>query len=90
MMFRGDDYAQLVAAYEANFETMWETGRAEDLLGQVREEIATADVIPMTYESMALEHDEVRDLKSLVLDNCAEANSNDFRRNPQNHLVCYR
>ena len=90
MTFRGDANAELVAAYEENFESMWETGRAEDLLGQVREEIATADVIPMTYAPMALEHEEVRALKQLVVDNCADANTTDFRRNPQNHLVCYR
>jgi len=90
MVFRGDAYADLVASYEQNFATLWETGRAEDLLGDVREEIATADVIPMTFDSMALEHEEVRQLKSLVLEHCPLANSEDFRRNPQNHLVCER
>lgn len=90
MVFRGDTYADLVASYEQNFETLWETGRADDLLSDVRDDIANADVIPMVFDSMSLEHEEVRQLKSLVLDNCPEANSEDFRRNPQNHLVCHR
>jgi phosphatidylserine/phosphatidylglycerophosphate/cardiolipin synthase-like enzyme len=90
MVFTGDAYADLVASYEQNFATLWETGRAEDLLSDVRDEIANDDVIPMVFDSMSLEHEEVRQLKSLILDNCPEANSEDFRRNPQNHLVCHR
>lgn len=90
MVFRGDAYADLVASYEQNFETLWETGRADDLLGDVRNEIANSDIVPMVFESMSLEHEEVRQLKSLILERCPQANSEDFRRNPQDHLVCHR
>jgi phosphatidylserine/phosphatidylglycerophosphate/cardiolipin synthase-like enzyme len=90
LVFRGDDYVDLVAAYEQNFETMWETGRAEGLLADVREDIATADVIPLVFDPMALTHEEVRSLKSLVVEHCPAVNSEDFRRNPQDHLVCER
>ena len=90
LLFTGDTHGDLIDAFEANFESIWETGRAEDLLSDLREEIANADVIPMVFDSMALEHEEVRQLKSLILDNCTDANTQDFRQNPENHLVCHR
>ncbi|MGH1348146.1 MAG: phospholipase D-like domain-containing protein [Nannocystales bacterium] len=90
LVFRGDAYTDLVASYEGNFETMWETGRAQDLLSDVRDEIASDDIIPLVFDSMALDHEEVRQLKSLILANCPAANSDDFRRNPEDHLICER
>ncbi len=90
LVFTGDAYADLVADYEQNFASMWETGRAEDLLSGVRDDVANDDIIPLVFDSMSLEHEEVRQLKSLIVEHCPEVNSNDFRRNPQNHLVCER
>jgi phosphatidylserine/phosphatidylglycerophosphate/cardiolipin synthase-like enzyme len=88
--FTGESSRELIDTYEANFEAIWETGRAEDLLSDLRDEIETSDVIPMVFDPMALEHEEVRALKSLILDNCTQANSTDFRQHPDRHLVCER
>ncbi|MEM6291254.1 MAG: phospholipase D-like domain-containing protein [Myxococcota bacterium] len=90
LVFTGDDYADLVADYEENFESMWETGRADDLLSGVRDAVANDDVIPLVFDSMALEHEEVRQLKSLIVANCPDVNTTPFRQNPQAHLVCHR
>lgn len=90
LRFSGEANRALVDAYTANFETIWETGRAEDLLSNLREEIETADVIPMVFAPMALEHAEVGSLKSLILANCPQANSTAFRQHPESHLVCHR
>jgi phosphatidylserine/phosphatidylglycerophosphate/cardiolipin synthase-like enzyme len=88
--FTGEANRELIGAYQANFESIWETGRAEELLSDLRDEIATADAIPMVFDAMALEHDEVRSLKSLIVANCTQANSTDFRQHPESHTVCHR
>lgn len=90
LVFRDDAYADLVASYEDNFATMWETGRAENLLADVRSDVQNDDVIPLVFDSMALDHEEVRQLKSLIVANCPAVNSEDFRRNPEDHLICER
>jgi phosphatidylserine/phosphatidylglycerophosphate/cardiolipin synthase-like enzyme len=88
--FSGEANAGLIALYQQNFESIWETGRAEDLLSSLRQEIETADVIPMVFDSMALEHAEVNSLKSLILANCTQANSSEFRSHPESHTICHR
>lgn len=90
LVFTGDAYAGLIGQYEANFARMWETGRAEGLLDELRDEVATADIIPLVFDSMALEHEEVRLLKNLIRDNCPDADTDEFRQNPEDHLICER
>ena len=87
-VFDGPAHAELVATYEANFEQMWNTGRDEGLLDALIEEIETADIIPLVFESMALEHEEVRSLKALIVDRCPQVNSQAFRTDPAGHQVC--
>jgi len=87
-VFTGDEFADLIEAYEGNFDAVWNTGRDEDLLGQLRDEIETSDVFPIVFDSMALEHEEVRSLKALIVDRCPQVNSFEFRNNPQDHHVC--
>lgn len=90
LVFSGDDYADLVADYENNFASMWETGRADDLLSDLRDRVSNDDIIPLVFDSMALEHHEVRALKSLIVSNCPAVNTTDFRKNPEDHLICER
>lgn len=90
MTFSGAELADLVDAYEANFEAMWETGRADDLLGELTGEIVSSDVVPLVFDSMALSWQEVADLKDLIRDNCPQINSTDFRTHPENHTICVK
>ncbi len=53
MIFRGPAYAGLVAAYIANFESVWRTGEGT-LLEDLRESIANDDEFPIVFPSMAL------------------------------------
>lgn len=89
--FSGSEFADLVASYESNFESMWETGRAEDLLGDLREQISTLPTasIPLLFAPMALTWDEVTALKSLIVKECTIVNSTDFRTNPAAHKTCH-
>lgn len=47
-------------------------------------------IIPLVFDSMALGHEEVRQLRSLIVFNCPTVTSDDFRRNPQDHLISER
>lgn len=90
IMLRGAEFASLVAAYEQNFETMWQTGRAEGLLATLRNRVQTASSIPLVFDSMALTWDEVTSLKALIAANCSVINSDDYRAHPENHWSCPR
>ena len=88
--FTGPDYAELVACYEDSFESIWDTGRDDDLLASLRSTISTAASIPIVFDPMALEWQEYHDLKSLIIDNCSSVNSTDFRNHPDRHMSCQR
>lgn len=79
LVFSGAEHAELIQAYARNFESLWTTGREQRLLAKLREEIATAEMIPLLFESMALEWEEVRDLKALIRENCPRVNWYAFR-----------
>lgn len=86
----GAEFADVVSAYEGNFAAIWQTGRAGDLLSALRSEIASADSIPIVFEPMALTWQEFTDLRALIMENCTQVNSDEFRRNPAAHKVCPR
>jgi phosphatidylserine/phosphatidylglycerophosphate/cardiolipin synthase-like enzyme len=88
LLFRGPEFAGLVAEYEQNFATLWELGRAEDLLGELRDQIESATEVPLTFAPMALEWQEVADLKTLIRAECPLADSEEYRTNPAAHKVC--
>lgn len=89
--FSGPEFAELVADYESNFESMWETGRAEDLLGELRTQITTVATaqVPLVFAPMALTWAEVTALKSLLVVECPIVNSQDFRQNAPAHKTCH-
>jgi len=88
LVFRGADDADLVAHYEANFEQLWETGRAEGLLAALLDEIAEGGDFPIVFDSMALTHPEIDDLKDRIRDACPAVNSEAFRTHPESHRSC--
>jgi len=90
VVMEGAEFADVISAFEANFAVIWETGRAEDLLTSLRAEISTASTIPIVFDSMALTWQEFTDLRSLIMENCTQVNSDEFRRNAAAHKVCPR
>ncbi|MBX3205974.1 MAG: hypothetical protein KF764_12960 [Labilithrix sp.] len=90
LMFRGPESAALVAAFEANFESMWGTGREEDKLSALLDRVENADVIPLVFDSMALTWSEVSDLKQRIRTNCSAADSAEYRRHAASHQTCPR
>ncbi|MFO0635476.1 MAG: phospholipase D-like domain-containing protein [Nannocystaceae bacterium] len=89
--FSGPQYAELVAQFETNFATMWETGRADDGLANFRQQVASLPTaqIPIVFPSLALTWQEVTDLKDLLRTECPVINNNDFRVHPESHLFCH-
>jgi phosphatidylserine/phosphatidylglycerophosphate/cardiolipin synthase-like enzyme len=90
IVLEGAEFADIVSAYEGNFAAIWETGRPEGLLADLRDEISTAEIIPIVFDSMALTWQEFSDLRSLIMDNCSQINSDEFRTNAAAHRVCPR
>jgi phosphatidylserine/phosphatidylglycerophosphate/cardiolipin synthase-like enzyme len=90
LVFEGSEFADLVAKYEANFASIWETGRAEKRLDTLTSTVKTAQTIPLVFEPMALEWSEVTTLKSLIRSNCALADSTEYRENAPAHQTCPR
>ncbi len=86
----GAQFAPLLASYDQNFTTMWETGRAEGLLATLQDQVENAAQIPLLFPAMALTWDELDDLRVLIRTNCTLADSPDFRSNPAAHKVCTR
>lgn len=86
----GEGAQEIVDRFEANFASMWETGRADDRLGTLRETVATAATsdVPLVFDPMALAWDEVADLKDLLRTECPRVNEEDFRKRPEAHPFC--
>ena len=56
----------------------------------LRDQIASADTIPIVFTSMALTWQEFTDLRTLIMENCTQVNSDEFRKNAAAHKVCPR
>ncbi len=86
----GATYAPVVAAFEAEFERLWATGRAPDRLAALRAQIATATEIPLVFESMALSWTELTELRALIRAHCPAVDSDAYRDDPAAHRTCPR
>ncbi len=91
VIYDADEYPDLVASFEDNFETLWRTGEAEglydDLLSDVTEGTGS---VPLVFDSMALDWSQVSALKKALKEACPAVNSDAFRRNPGAHRFCDR
>ena len=86
-IFTGADAKGLVDAYNANFDTMWVTG--DGLFTGLIDEIETStDTIPIIFDAMSLDWDQVTQLKGLIRSTCPAINSDEYRENPDKKFVC--
>jgi len=84
----GTQFAGLVAKYEQNFTSMWDTGRSE--LAGLRAKIMNDATFPIVFPSMALTYQEFGDLRALIRTNCSTVDSDEFRNNAAAHRICMR
>ncbi len=90
MHFKAPTFGNLVQTYANYFEDIYETGRGGNELQDLRDEISTANSIPLVFDGLALTYDQVTSLKSLIRANCTQVNSAEFRANPQSNKFCPR
>lgn len=88
--FAGPENAALVAAFDANFAAMWETGRAEGKLDALRRKVEdpAARTIPIVFDPMALAWSEVTELKRAIRASCPAVDSVDYRKNSASKQTC--
>jgi len=86
----GIQFKSLIDKYEDNFATMWETGRANNALDDLRAEVSTSATIPLVFPSIALSWAEFDQLRTLIRQNCTVADSTEYRDNPASHKSCPR
>ena len=84
----GAQYAPLVAAFEANFASIYNTGNGQ--LAGLETQITTSASIPMMFPSIAVRWGDFDSLRNLIRANCKDADSQDFRDNPASHKFCTR
>jgi phosphatidylserine/phosphatidylglycerophosphate/cardiolipin synthase-like enzyme len=91
VIYEGSQFPDLVAAFRANFEALWETGRGEGFYEQLIYLIEeTADPVPIVFEPMALDWDQVTYLKEAIRAACPAVDSDAYRNDPVSHQTCYR
>jgi phosphatidylserine/phosphatidylglycerophosphate/cardiolipin synthase-like enzyme len=90
VVLRGAENAATVAAFEANFESMWKTGKDDNKLATLLDRIENAPNIPLVFDAMALTWSEVTNLKQRIRTNCPAVDSAAFRSNAAGNMSCPR
>jgi hypothetical protein len=86
----GSEYAPIYGAFESNFGKIFETGRAQNMLGSLRSQISTASSIPLVFPPMSLTYAEFDQLRQVIRANCSIVDSFDYRNNAPAHKLCPR
>ena len=91
VIFDAAGFPTVVADFEANFESLWvtaiEDGLYEELMNTVQN---TTEDVPLVFEPMSLDWNQVTDLKRAIRDACPDINSSEYRSNPERHWYCDR
>jgi phosphatidylserine/phosphatidylglycerophosphate/cardiolipin synthase-like enzyme len=88
----GTAYPGTVAAFEARFAQMWETGRADGLYAGLlaRANDRASGDFPIVFAPMALDWPEVDALKRAMRAGCPLIDSAEYRSNAPAHQICDR
>ncbi|MDQ3341692.1 MAG: phospholipase D-like domain-containing protein [Myxococcota bacterium] len=86
----GPQFKPLIAKFEQNFATMWETNRSGGKLEALRNEISTSASIPLVFTPISMTWTEFDAMRVLIRANCAVVDSTEYRSNPAAHKVCPR
>lgn len=86
----GPQFKPVIAKFEQNFATMWETNRTGGKLEALRTEISTSSTIPLVFAPIAMTWAEFDALRVLIRQNCTVVDSTEYRANPAAHKTCPR
>lgn len=87
IFFDGAAYPDLVGSFVANFSAIWGTGTASEY-DTLMAQVTSGEDFPIVFDSMALTHDQVTELKAAIKANCPDINSDEYRSSPQSHMTC--
>jgi phosphatidylserine/phosphatidylglycerophosphate/cardiolipin synthase-like enzyme len=87
VIYEAARYPDLVDDFEANFESIWQTG-ADGLYEDLMAQVVSGDSFPIVFDSMALPHDDVTALKSAIRESCPDITSDEYSSHPQSHQTC--
>ena len=91
VVYRGASFDALAVQFVQNFEQIWKTGEAAGGYEKVLDEVQNGTgPIPLVYDSMALDHAQVTNLKLAIRTACPLVDSQDYRDHPEKHLTCPR
>jgi hypothetical protein len=90
LVLTGPQHAALIQAFEANFESIWKTGKDEDKLAALDARIAQGGELPIVFDPMALTGPEITALKQKIRAACPDVDSLEFRKQPSAHRTCSR
>jgi phosphatidylserine/phosphatidylglycerophosphate/cardiolipin synthase-like enzyme len=88
MVLKGSTHAPLIKAFEANFESIWKTGRDENKLAALDARIDQGGAFPIVFDPMALTGDEITALKQKIRAACPAVDSDAYRRAAGSHRSC--
>ncbi len=89
LVFKGAEFKSLIAAYEGNFASIWDTGRGPRFDG-IQTAIQTANTIPLVFDPVSLDWDQVTALKTLIRANCTVVDTDAYRSDAAGHQTCPR
>jgi len=77
LILRSSDprFASIIQAFKKNFEQIWETDGDESLLNSLLDKVENGKSIPLVFDPMALDREQVESLKELILKNCPALDS---------------
>jgi phosphatidylserine/phosphatidylglycerophosphate/cardiolipin synthase-like enzyme len=91
VIYDGAEYRDLVQAFEANFESMWQTGGPESGLLALRQRIQDeSQPVPLVFDPLALDHAQLTALKQLIRAECPAVDGVEYRTNAPAHKLCPR
>jgi phosphatidylserine/phosphatidylglycerophosphate/cardiolipin synthase-like enzyme len=88
LLLEAPTHARLITAFEANFESIWKTGRDEGKPAALDARVAQGGAFPIVFDPMALSSDEITALKDRIRTKCAAVDSDAFRSAATSHRVC--
>ena len=91
LILDGEAFPEVVRGFEENFETLWRTGEADRAYEGLLEEVRFGqDDVRLVFEPVALDWDQVTELKAALRAACPDVTTEPFRRDPRAHQTCAR
>jgi phosphatidylserine/phosphatidylglycerophosphate/cardiolipin synthase-like enzyme len=90
VVYTADRYPSVVAAFQDNMDSIWETGLADDAFDAHIARIESADEsgVALLFDPMALDWDQVDTLREAIRTACPDVDSTEYRSDPTRTMGC--